>query len=214
VRPDRVQWGSGKSRVNSGMEWYYVGHYGQLGPLTLDQIQELARDGVIERETYVWRTGLTDWQPAHTFSEFVSVWVAAPSGPPPIPLHGVPRPAPNPGPPPSPYPPAPTGDAPSAPTQAGWPQASAPGPMPMSLHHDYAMDAAVPSKKSRILAGVLQLCIPGVGRIYLGHIAEGVMQFLLAFLCFGLGWIWSIIDGIMMLVGSVKYDGYGRKLLD
>ena len=39
-------------------DWYYIGHYGQLGPLTKEQIDELVDGGVIARETYVWSTGM------------------------------------------------------------------------------------------------------------------------------------------------------------
>ncbi|KXK14293.1 MAG: hypothetical protein UZ18_ATM001001741, partial [Armatimonadetes bacterium OLB18] len=73
-------------------EWYYVGHYGQLGPLTRDQIDELIVAGVISRETYMWRTGMTDWVPASSILEIQSVFdsfqpVVAPPPPPTSPLH-------------------------------------------------------------------------------------------------------------------------------
>ena len=66
------------------------------------------------------------------------------------------------------------------------------------------------SDRSRPLAGVLNLIFPGVGRLYLGYMALGILQLLFA-LC-GVGIIWSFIDGILMLAGSLKYDGYGRRL--
>jgi hypothetical protein len=37
------------------------------------------------------------------------------------------------------------------------------------------------------------------------------MQFVLAF-CMGVGFAWSWIDGILILSGRVKLDGYGRTL--
>ena len=69
----------------------------------------------------------------------------------------------------------------------------------------------VSSERSRVLAGVLQLLIPGVGRIYLGYAAYGVMQLLLV-PCLLVGWLWSVIDGIVILAGGVRLDGYGRHL--
>lgn len=70
----------------------------------------------------------------------------------------------------------------------------------------------VRSDRSRIAAGILNLVIPGVGRMYLGYMAHGVLQLILS-LC-GVGYIWSIIDGIIILTGGVKLDGYGRRLMD
>lgn len=64
---------------------------------------------------------------------------------------------------------------------------------------------------NRILAGILQV-IPGVGRIYLGYLAIGILQLLTALCTGGLLSIWSWIDGIIILLGGVRYDGYGRIL--
>ena len=68
------------------------------------------------------------------------------------------------------------------------------------------------SDRSRIAAGVLQLVIPGVGRMYLGYVAIGVLQ-LLTSMC-GIGVIWSWIDALIILTGGVRYDGYMRRLDD
>ena len=72
--------------------------------------------------------------------------------------------------------------------------------------------STVRSDRNRALAGVLQLFLPGVGRIYLGYAAYGVLQ--LFFSVCAIGIIWSIIDGIIILTGGVKMDGYGRQLPD
>src|SRR5437868_3694699 len=50
-------------------DWYYIGHYGQLGPLTFEQVEELVQGGVIGRDTFVWRHGLSDWQAADRVTE-------------------------------------------------------------------------------------------------------------------------------------------------
>ncbi|MEV0679739.1 DUF1707 domain-containing protein [Actinosynnema sp. NPDC050436] len=66
------------------------------------------------------------------------------------------------------------------------------------------------SDKSRIAAGVLQLVLPfGIGRFYIGDTGIGVAQLLT---CGGCG-IWSLIDGIILLVNGGT-DSQGRKLRD
>ncbi|GAB3963787.1 TM2 domain-containing protein [Streptomyces sparsus] len=66
------------------------------------------------------------------------------------------------------------------------------------------------SDKSKIVAGVLQLFLGGlgVGRFYTGHIGIAVAQLLT---CGGLG-IWSLIDGIIFLVSDDRTDSEGRLL--
>ena len=66
--------------------------------------------------------------------------------------------------------------------------------------------------KSRLAGGLLNIFLPGIGRIYLGYVGIGVAQLLLAFI--GVGAIWSFIDGIIILVGSVLVDGKGNPLGD
>ncbi|MEV7138786.1 TM2 domain-containing protein [Streptomyces tauricus] len=66
------------------------------------------------------------------------------------------------------------------------------------------------SDKSKIIAGVLQLCLGslGVGRFYIGSVGIGLAQL---FTCGGLG-IWALIDGIMLLTGHNATDAQGRPL--
>ncbi len=172
-------------------EWFYVGHYGQLGPLTYEQICELARDGVIAHDTFVWKHGMGDWRPAIDIPDLRPLVAPTPSGfaPPPVPgslAVGAPPVAPT---------PAYTGQS-MVPAQGQW----------------RYLEASVPkSDKNRTTAGLLNL-IPGVGRFYLGYAAHGALQ-LVAALC-GIGYLWSVIDGIYILMGGVKYDGYGRLIQD
>ncbi|MFF0817661.1 TM2 domain-containing protein [Rhodococcus sp. NPDC003318] len=84
------------------------------------------------------------------------------------------------------------------------------------------------SDKSRTTGGLLQLLLPflgicGVGRLYVGSTTIGLIQLLgmfvamfMSLLLIGIPfmiafWLWSVIDGILMLVGNVR-DGQGRKL--
>lgn len=68
------------------------------------------------------------------------------------------------------------------------------------------------SDKSRMAAGLLGIFLGnfGVGRFYLGYTTLGVLQLLFGWLTCG---IWPLIDGIMILTGSVP-DAQGRTLRD
>ncbi len=75
------------------------------------------------------------------------------------------------------------------------------------------LESGIPkSDKSRVVGGLLNI-LPGFGRFYLGYAAHGVLQLFTVALC-GIGFVWSIIDGIYILLGGVKYDGYGRLIED
>lgn len=75
------------------------------------------------------------------------------------------------------------------------------------------------SDKSKLAAGLLQILLPfGVGRLYTGHTAIGIIQLLLFWLgmlpCFagtGIAMIWCLIDGIVILAGN-STDAQGRLL--
>lgn len=47
--------------------------------------------------------------------------------------------------------------------------------------------------------------------MYLGYVGTGIAQ-LFTTLCFGIGAVWSMIDGILILCGTVRADGMGRPL--
>jgi hypothetical protein len=67
------------------------------------------------------------------------------------------------------------------------------------------------SDKNKIVGGILNIILPGVGRMYLGYPVIGVLQFVTMF-C-GVGVFWALVDGFLILTGNVKEDGYGRELL-
>lgn len=226
-----------QSSANETFSWYYVGHYGQLGPLSEEQMLELIRDGVIERGTYVWRTGLTEWIAAEkvpSFQPLLDKYHALTPPPPPMPGAPagprIPQQMPGPVQPPASdlgsIPPYGAHQRPSAPqSPMGQPtvQQTTHTPYGAPMHNPVGMPLAsqpygltnpyLISDKNRTAAGILQLVIPGLGRIYLGYLAQGILQFVLSF-CMGLGVVWSWIDGIVMLTGGVKFDGYGRQLKD
>lgn len=75
---------------------------------------------------------------------------------------------------------------------------------------EYASSRSVveSNRKSIVLAGILNLFLPGVGRLYLGYVGLGLAQFFTS--CVYVGAVWSFVDGILMLTGSVKVDGQGN----
>jgi TM2 domain-containing membrane protein YozV len=81
-----------------------------------------------------------------------------------------------------------------------------PAPMP------YAPSMPVPySYRSKTVAGVLQIVLPfGVGRFYTGQTGLGLLQ-LFVVLMTGVGVLWPIIDGIMLLSNG-GLDAQGRPL--
>ncbi|MFI8850256.1 NINE protein [Streptomyces sp. NPDC053499] len=92
------------------------------------------------------------------------------------------------------------------------PMAAAPGQYTGDPNAPYGYDpyGRPLSDKSKIVAGVLQLFIGGlgIGRFYTGHIGMGIAQL---FTCGGLG-IWSLVDGIMFLTSDSRTDAQGRIL--
>jgi TM2 domain-containing membrane protein YozV len=68
------------------------------------------------------------------------------------------------------------------------------------------------SDKQKLIAGLLQILLPfGIGRFYIGDTGTGVAQLLVSIFTCGLGGLWSLIDGIIMLTGEPN-DAQGRPL--
>ncbi|MBV8964559.1 MAG: TM2 domain-containing protein [Mycobacteriaceae bacterium] len=103
---------------------------------------------------------------------------------------------------PAPYPPP------------GGPPAGYPGAQPGAL---WGVDpyGRPLSDKSKLTAGLLQIFLGGfgVGRFYLGYTNIGVLQLVVTIVTCGIGSIWGLIDGIMILIGNVP-DPEGRPLRD
>jgi uncharacterized RDD family membrane protein YckC len=58
------------------MDWHYAENGQQIGPVSEEQLLQLAQSGAVQRETLIWRSGMTGWKP---FGE------AGPGAPPPLP---------------------------------------------------------------------------------------------------------------------------------
>lgn len=76
------------------------------------------------------------------------------------------------------------------------------------------------SQKSKMAAGLLGIFLGslGVHNFYLGYTGKAVAQLLIALLTCGMGavvtGIWGLIEGVMILTGSIAVDGQGIPLSD
>jgi hypothetical protein len=155
-------------------------------------MKELAADGVVVHDTYVWRQGMTDWSMAGAVSELKEA-TSSVSEVYPAPPH---------------HPPPPPSAARTITT------AATPAPVASASSWHYIQAHAPKSDKSRVAAGLLNIFVPGVGRLYLGYSAHGVLQLFVSIITCGIAMIWPVIDGIYILAGGLKLDGYGRRLDD
>lgn len=77
-----------------------------------------------------------------------------------------------------------------------------------------------PNAKSKVAAGLLGIFLGcfGVHNFYLGYTGKAVAQLLITILsCFLLSVvsaIWGLIEGIMILTGSISTDANGNQLVD
>lgn len=107
------------------------------------------------------------------------------------------------------------------PLQPPPPAAPVPGQYPPPGYPPYSAPYGVDaygqplSDKSKMAAGLLQIFLGGfgVGRFYLGYSGVGVAQLIVTLVTCGIGSLWGLIDGIMILTGSVR-DAQGRPLRD
>lgn len=69
------------------------------------------------------------------------------------------------------------------------------------------------SHKSKLVAGLLQILLGGfgVGRFYTGHIGIAIAQIAVTIVTCGIGSLWGLIDGILILVNGGT-DSEGRRL--
>ena len=75
--------------------------------------------------------------------------------------------------------------------------------------------ASEDTRKSKLIAGLFGILLGGFGihRFYLGYIGIGVAQIVVTVVTCGVGAIWGLIEGILILVGSsITTDAEGRTL--
>lgn len=94
---------------------------------------------------------------------------------------------------------------------AGYPP---PGQQPYDPNAPYGVDPKTGqpySSKSKIVAGILQVLLGGfgAGRFYTGHTGLAVGMLVVTLVTCGLGGIWGLIDGILILVqGGTDSQGF------
>ena len=71
-----------------------------------------------------------------------------------------------------------------------------------------------PMAKSKMAAGLLGIFLGGWGvhRFYLGHVGIGIAQIAVTICTCGVGAIWGLIEGILVLTGTINVDAEGRPL--
>jgi TM2 domain-containing membrane protein YozV len=127
------------------------------------------------------------------------------------------NPPPDPPPDPTqPYGSVPPPPPPPSPGYAGYTQPGLPaGAYGVSSQAPYGLHpvTGIPySDKSKVVAGLLQIFLPfGIGRFYIGDNRTGVLQLVVTVLTCGIGSLWSLIDGIIMLATDSK-DAQGYML--
>lgn len=96
----------------------------------------------------------------------------------------------------------------------GVPYPYGPGPPPPydpNAPYGYDPRTGLPySHKSKLVAGLLQILLSAfaVGRFYTGHVGLAIGMIAASWLTCGLGAIWPLIDGILILVnGGTDADG-------
>ena len=95
----------------------------------------------------------------------------------------------------------------------GAPPTLPPPPPPFAPNMD-------PRAKSKVAAGVLGILLGALGihNFYLGYTGKAVAQLLITVLTCGWGsifsGIWGLIEGILILTGSIAVDGNGVPLRD
>jgi hypothetical protein len=113
-----------------------------------------------------------------------------------------------------PYGSVPPPPPPPTPGYAGYTQPGLPaGAYGVSSQAPYGLHpvTGIPySDKSKIVAGLLNILIPiGIGRFYMGDTKIGVLQLVVAIVTCGLGTLWSLVDGIIILATDSKdANGY------
>jgi TM2 domain-containing membrane protein YozV len=104
------------------------------------------------------------------------------------------------------------------PQQGQYPQQQAGYPAPYqqpAQQQMYDPQGRPLSDKSKMVAGLLGIFLGGlgVGRFYTGHIGLGVAQLIVSVCTLGIGAIWGLVDGIIILVNGGT-DAHGRVLRD
>jgi TM2 domain-containing membrane protein YozV len=97
------------------------------------------------------------------------------------------------------------------------PQQPQPGfayPNPAAPYGVHPITGVPYSDKSKLAAGLLQIFLGGlgIGRFYIGDNKTAIWQIVVTVITCGIGSIWGLIDGIIMLASDNATDAQGRPL--
>jgi len=69
--------------------------------------------------------------------------------------------------------------------------------------------------KSKLVAGLLGIFLGGWGihNFYLGNTGRGIAQIIVTIVTCGIGALWGLIEGILILTGSINTDADGKPLV-
>ena len=70
--------------------------------------------------------------------------------------------------------------------------------------------------KSKVVAGLLGICLGGLGihNFYLGNTGRAIAQIIVTLVTCGAGGLWGVIEGILILTGNINTDADGNPLED
>jgi len=70
--------------------------------------------------------------------------------------------------------------------------------------------------KQKLVAGLLGILLGGFGvhSFYLGNTQKGIIQIVVTLVTCGLGSLWGLIEGIMILTGNINTDANGVPLVE
>lgn len=92
-------------------------------------------------------------------------------------------------------------------------------PLPPAPPNQFGPPVAIDAK-SKIAAGLLGILLGALGihNFYLGYTGKGLAQLLITVLSCGylaiVSWVWGLVEGIMILTGSIAVDAGGVPLRD
>ena len=202
----------------------------EYGPLTAEQIGTWYAEGRLNMQTPVLADETTEWVSLANVSELAALAgaVAPPVAPvmmqqPPGPAYAPPTAQPYGTPfgtPTGQQYGAPVGQPFGQPTTPpnSWGTAQPPAYMGPTYPGAFAQ-AGYPvgfQPKSRLVGGLLGIFLGawGVHRFYLGFVGIGIAQILVTICTFGIGALWGLIEGILILTGSMNTDANGYPLTE
>ena len=88
---------------------------------------------------------------------------------------------------------------------------AAAGQQKTHAYHSYRTEQ---KPKSRLIAGLLGVLVGsfGIHRLYLGDKTIALVQLVVTIITCGVGGLWGVIEGLLLLYGKINKDAYGNPL--